>query len=111
MVIYIQSDDNPADIMTKNTKESLFIKHSLAMKKGVLLVGALNREDVVNMVELDIVSDGRWSDKGIFFCVPSSTSSDSGLSMQDKSGEVYVSHQELYSRNSITELLFTFRDN
>ena len=65
VVLYIRSEDNPADIMTKNTKEVLFIKHTLSMKKGVLLVGvigALNhREDVVDMVEVI-----RWMDEGIF---------------------------------------------
>ena len=67
VVLYIRSEDNPADIMTKNTKEVLFIKHALSMKKGVLVgaIGALNhREDVVDMVEVI-----RRTDEGIFVCV------------------------------------------
>ena len=70
VVLYIRSEDNPADIMTKNTKEVLFIKHALSMKKGVLLVGAIgalnHREDVVDMVEVI-----RHTDEGIFVGVPS----------------------------------------
>ena len=57
VVVYIRSEDNPADILTKNTKEALFVKHALSMKKGVLLVGALDREDVVDMVERELVTD------------------------------------------------------
>ncbi|WP_317202153.1 Ty1/Copia family ribonuclease HI, partial [Janthinobacterium sp.] len=69
-VMYIRSEDNPADIMTKNTKEILFIKHALSMKKGVLLVGEIanlaHREDVVEF--LGVI---RQTDDGIFLCVPS----------------------------------------
>ena len=54
VVMYVRSEDNPADIMTKNTKEALYIKHVTAMKKGVLVLGQRNREDVVVVV--------RWSD-------------------------------------------------
>lgn len=74
VVVYIRSEDNPADIMTKNTKEALFIKHSLNMKKGVLLVGSLNREDVVSLVERELVRDVQQTDEGIFLCVLSPTS-------------------------------------
>ena len=54
VVMYVRSEDNPADIMMKNTKEALYIKHAMAMKKGVLVLGQRNREDVVVVV--------RWSD-------------------------------------------------
>ena len=54
-VMYVRSEDNPADIMTKNTKEALYIKHATAMKKGVLVLGQRNREDVVVVV--------RWLDE------------------------------------------------
>ena len=33
-VQYVRSNDNPADIMTKNSKEVLYIKHAATMKKG-----------------------------------------------------------------------------
>jgi len=56
--------------MTKNTKEILFIKHALSMKKGVLLVGEIanlaHREDVVEFLGVM-----RQTDEGIFLCVPS----------------------------------------
>ena len=56
--------------MTKNTKEALFVKHALSMKKGVLLVGEIanlsHREDVVEF--LGVL---RRTDAGIFLCVPS----------------------------------------
>ena len=54
VVMYVRSEDNLADIMTKNTKEALDIKHATAMKKGVLVLGQRNKEDVVVVV--------RWSD-------------------------------------------------
>ena len=70
LVKYVRSEDNPADIMTKNTKEILFIKHALSMKKGVLLVGEIanlaHREDVVEFLGVM-----RQTDEGIFLCVPS----------------------------------------
>ena len=33
VVMYVRSEDNPADIMMKNTKEAPYIKHAMAMKK------------------------------------------------------------------------------
>ena len=60
VVMYVRSENNLADIMTKNTKEALYIKHATAMKKGVLVLSQQNREDVMVVVRQ---SDGvRWSD-------------------------------------------------
>ena len=39
VVMYVRSEDNLADIMMKNTKEALYIKHATAMKKGLLVLG------------------------------------------------------------------------
>ena len=68
---YLRSEDNPLDIMTKNTKEALFVKHSKSIKDGTLLVGAWNREDVVGgeLVELADVME-RTDEEVIFVCVP-----------------------------------------
>ena len=33
-VQYVRSDDNPSDIMTKNSKEVLYVKHAASMKNG-----------------------------------------------------------------------------
>ena len=30
-VQYVSSDDNPADVMTKNSKEVLYVKHAASM--------------------------------------------------------------------------------
>ena len=49
---YVRSDDNPADITTKNSKEVLYVKHAASMKKGVLVLGTWNREDVVAFTEV-----------------------------------------------------------
>ena len=57
-VQYVRSDDNPSDIMTKNSKEVLYVKHAASIKKGVLVLGARNREDVVAFAEVV-----RWSDE------------------------------------------------
>ena len=46
-VEYIRSDDNPADVTTKNSKEVQYIKHVANMRNGVLVLGTRNREDVV----------------------------------------------------------------
>ena len=51
VVMYVRSKDNPADIMMKNTKKALYIKHVMAMKEGVLVLGQRNREDVVVVVQ------------------------------------------------------------
>ena len=60
VVMYIRSEENLADIMMKNTKEALYIKHVMATKKGVLVLSQRNREDVMVVVQW---SDGvRWSD-------------------------------------------------
>ena len=55
IVIYIRSEDNPSDIMTKNVKEALFVKHAVAMKNGVLFIGKRNMEDVVGDVAAPIL--------------------------------------------------------
>jgi hypothetical protein len=86
LVVYIRSEDNPADIMTKNTKEALFIKHALSMKKGVLLVGSLNREDVVDMVDRELIEDVRRTDEGIFVCV-GSVPSPASLTRESSNGD------------------------
>ena len=33
VAMYVRSEDNLAGIMTKNTKEALYIEHVMAMKK------------------------------------------------------------------------------
>jgi hypothetical protein len=73
LVLYIRSDENPADILTKNTKEATFVKHAAAMKKGVLLVGNITREDVVKLEQARMVEDVRVTDVGLMVCcaVPS----------------------------------------
>ena len=58
--MYVRSKDNLADIMMKNTKEAFYIKHVMAMKKGVLVLGQRNREDVVVVVQRSV--GVRWSD-------------------------------------------------
>ena len=69
IVIYICSEDNPSDIMTKNVKEALFVKHAVAMKNGVLFIGKRIREDVVGDVAA-LVYEVRRSDSDRFQCVP-----------------------------------------
>ena len=44
---YIRSDDNPADVMTKNSKEVLYVKHGASMKNGALVLGTQNTEDAM----------------------------------------------------------------
>ena len=51
-VQYIRSDDNPSDIMTKNSKEVQYIKHVASV------LGTRNREDVVAFAKVV-----RWTDK------------------------------------------------
>jgi hypothetical protein len=70
IVAYIRSEDNPADIMTKNVKEALYVKHAVAIKNGVLVVvGHRNREDVVVDV-VALVYEVRRTDDGIIKVVP-----------------------------------------
>jgi hypothetical protein len=68
IVIYIHSENNPLDMMTKNVKEALFVKHAVAMKNGVLFIGKRNREDVVGDVAT-LVYEVRRSDSNQFLCV------------------------------------------
>ena len=56
-VQYVRSDDNPSDIMTKNSKEVLYIKHAASMKNEVLVLGTRNMEDVVAFAEVVRRSD------------------------------------------------------
>ena len=46
-VQYVRSDDNPAGLMMKNSKEVLYVKQSASMKNGLLVLGTRKREDVV----------------------------------------------------------------
>ena len=63
-VQYVRSDDNPSDIMTKNSKEVLYVKHVASMKNGVLVLGTRNREDVAAFAEVVRRSDeARRSDE------------------------------------------------
>jgi hypothetical protein len=47
VIVYIQSEDNPSDILTKNTRELTFVKHTGNIKGGTLLIDARNRENVI----------------------------------------------------------------
>lgn len=47
LVRYIRSEDNPADIETKNTREAIFIKHAENMKQGITLNELSDRENVI----------------------------------------------------------------
>jgi Reverse transcriptase (RNA-dependent DNA polymerase) len=47
IVVYIRSEDNPSDILTKNTREITFVKHTGNIKGGTLLIDARNRENVI----------------------------------------------------------------
>ena len=74
VVVYIKTDENPADIMTKNAKEAIFLRHSLKLKKGVLVVGSSSREDVVGMASVLGSTDVRVTDLGSFMILPSTSS-------------------------------------
>ena len=56
-VEYVRSVDNPADVMTENSKEVLYIKRAASMKNGVRVLGTRNREDVVAFAEVVRRSD------------------------------------------------------
>ena len=51
-VEYVRSGDNPAEVMTKNSKDVLYVKHVASMKNGVLVLGTRKREDVVAFAEV-----------------------------------------------------------
>ena len=46
-VQYVRSNDNPSDIMMKNSKEVLYVKHGASMKNGALVLGTQNTEDAM----------------------------------------------------------------
>ena len=46
------SNDNPAGVMTKNSKEVLYVKHAARMKNRALVLSSRNREDVVAFAEV-----------------------------------------------------------
>jgi hypothetical protein len=58
-VRFIRSEENHADLLTKNLPEEMFVRHTKAIRSGVL---ERRREDVVIMMELPNPEDeSKWS--------------------------------------------------
>jgi Reverse transcriptase (RNA-dependent DNA polymerase) len=67
-VIYIRSEENPSDILTKNTKEITFVKHAGRLKDGTLLIAYDNRENVVMCcVVMEVLPDDVMPSHGVAY--------------------------------------------